>query len=257
MRIARPSAAALLLLLAAAPPAAALGRKLSLDEIVRQGKTVVVGTVTCASVRWGEGKKMIWTDYDVSVEETWKGSPGRVVTLSFAGGTLDGRTIVVTDVPRLEVGATYVLSLHDLARLYTSPVIASMQGLFREATDRETGKRILLDADGWAVGVASGGELVRLARSEQASAGDAPDAVILRRDAPRVAAGAAAPQSAPRGIPGATYSDGSGNPLPAPSGRPTLEPSALSGPATGGQPLTREALRTAVKRVIDGQPSVR
>jgi hypothetical protein len=251
MRISGPTAALLLLLLAAAPPAAALGRKLSLDQIVQQGKTVLVGTVVSTSTRWGDGKKMIWTDYEVSVEETWKGGPDRFVTLSFAGGTVDGKSIVVTHVPRLAIGATYVFSLNDLARLFTSPVVGAEQGLFREAIDQATGKRILLDADGWAVGLGSDGELLRLASSEAA---DAPDTVILRRDAPQIGASA----SKKRGITGAAYSDGSGKPLPAPSGLPKLTASASRGPATGGQPLTREALRTAVRRALEPhEPAVR
>lgn len=254
MRISGPTAALLLLLLAAAPPAAALGRKLSLDQIVQQGKTVLVGTVVSTSTRWGEGKKMIWTDYEVSVEETWKGSPDRFVTLSFAGGTVDGRSIVVTHVPRLMIGATYVFSLNDLVRLFTSPVVGAEQGLFREATDSATGKRILLDADGWALGFDRQGELTRLAPTEMA---DAPDTVILRRDAPQVGA-SASKKTAQHGIPGATYSDGSGNPLPAPSGLPTLSAAASRGPATGGQPLTREALRAAVRRALEPrEPAVR
>lgn len=255
MRIARgPKAALVLSLLAGTPPAAALGRRLPLDQVVEQGKTIVVGTVVCSSTRWGEGRKMIWTDYEVAVEEAWKGSPETSVTLSFAGGTLDGRSIAVSHVPRLAVGTTYVFSLNDLARLYTSPVVGADQGLFREATEQATGKRILLDADGWAVGLGAGGELVRVASAEPA---DVPGAVILRRDAPRLPA-AAGVKTRPRGIPGATYSDGSGRPLAAPSGRPTLAASALSGAATGGVPLTRDALRAAVRRVLEPlEPAVR
>lgn len=247
MRIASgPTAALLLLLLAAAPPAAALGRKLSLDQIVQQGKTVLVGTVVSTSTRWGEGKKMIWTDYVVSVEEAWKGSPGRVVTLSFAGGTVDGRSIIVTHVPWLKVGGTYVFCLEELDQLYASPVIGSEQGLFREVTDKGTGQRILLDADGWAVGFDRQGALTRLAPAEAA---DAPDTVILRRDAPQL--GSASQKTARHGITGATYSDGTGNPLPTPSNLPTLAASASRGPATGGKPLTRDALRAAVRRVLE------
>lgn len=254
MRISGPTAALLLVLLTATPPAAALGRKLSLDQLVKQGKTVLVGTVVSMSTRWGEGKKMIWTDYEVSVEEAWKGSPDRFVTLSFAGGTVEGRSIIVTHVPQLTVGGTYVFSLNDLSRRYSSPVVGAEQGLFREVTDRATGKRILLDADSWAVGFDQQGKLTRIASAETV---DAPDTVILRRDAPQLGASASR-KTARHGITGATYSDGSGNSLPAPSGLPTLAATAMRGPATGGQPLTRDALRAAVRRVLETrEPSVR
>jgi hypothetical protein len=233
-------------LIAAAEPAAALSQKLSFTQIVQHGNSVLVGNVISSSTRWGEGKKMIWTDYEVFVEEVWKGSQGRVVTLSFAGGTVEGRSILVSHVPRLEIGATYVFSLNDLKRLYSSPVVGAEQGLFREVTDSATGRRILLDADGWAVGFDSQGELIRLAPTEAA---DAPNTVTVHRDAPQFETSASTYASR-RGIPGATYSDGAGKTLPAPSGLPSLRAAASRGPATGGQPLTREAFRGEVRRVL-------
>jgi hypothetical protein len=247
MCVSRGARASILIgLLAAAAPAAALSRKLDLSQIVTQGKSVLVGNVLSSSTRWGEGKKMIWTDYEVFVEETWKGSPGKVVTLSFAGGTVDGRTIIVSHVPRLKVGGTYVFSLEKLDELYASPVVGSEQGLLREVTDGVTGRRILVDVDGWAVGFDSRGELTRLAPTEAA---DGPDTVILRRAAPLPGA-ATGKKPARSGFQEATYSDGAGKPLPAPAGLPTLSAAASRGPATGGQPLTREALRTAVRALL-------
>jgi hypothetical protein len=248
MKVSRLASAALLLGLLASPdPAVALSQRLTLDQIVTQGQLVLVGTVVSSSSRWGEGRKMIWTDYEVSVEEVWKGLPSRFVTLSFAGGTLDGRSIIVTHVPQLEVGGTYIFSLRALDQLYASPVVGSEQGLFREVRDKASGKRILLSADGWAVAFDGQGGFRRLAPTEAA---DAPDTVTLRRDAPLPGA-SAGDNEALRGISGATYSDGSGNPLPAPSGRPTLSATHLRGPATGGQPITREALREAVRQVLE------
>jgi hypothetical protein len=234
--------------LAAAPAVGGVVQKLSFGQVVERGSTILVGTVVSSSTRWGEGHKMIWTDYEVSVEEVWKGSlPTRSVTLSFAGGTVDGKSILVTHVPRLEVGGTYVLSLNDLRRRFTSPVVGAEQGLFREVTDKTTGDRILLDAGGWAVGLGSSGDLTRLAPADFA---DAPDVVTLRRDAPR-SAQSASERSAPRGIPGAVYSDGAGNPLPASASAPPLAAVASRGAATGGKPLTRAALRTAVRQALE------
>jgi hypothetical protein len=246
------SAVGVLAFLAAASPAYGLSRKLSLEQVVQRGSTILVGTVVSSSTRWGEGHKMIWTDYEVSVEEVWKGDPRRSVTLSFAGGTVEGKSVLVSHVPRLEIGGTYVLSLNDLRRLFTSPVVGAEQGLFREVTDKATGDRILLNAEGWAVGLGTGGELTRLAPAEFA---DALDVVTLRRDAPPVGS-FASERSAARGIPGAVYSDGAGNPVPAPDSGPPLAAVASRGAATGGRPLTRAALRTTVRHVLEspGQP---
>ncbi len=247
MKIPRGALAlSLLVVLATAPPAAALARRLTFGEVVDRGRTILVGTVVSSSTRWGEGHKMIWTDYEVTVEETWKGTSLRSVVLSFAGGTVDGRSILVSHVPRLEVGATYVLSLNDLRRLYASPVVGAEQGLFREVTEEATGERILLDAEGWAVALGPDGELTRLAPTEAA---DGFDAVTLRRDAPRVGP-TATERAAPRGIGEPVYSDGSGNPLPAPANGPSLAAAASRGAATGGKPLTRSALRQAVQGVL-------
>ncbi len=241
------SAVGVLALLAAAPPAHGLSQKLSFEQVVQRGSTILVGTVVSSSTRWGEGHKMIWTDYELSVEEVWKGEPRRSVTLSFAGGTVEGKSVFVSHVPRLEIGGTYVLSLNDLRRLFTSPVVGAEQGLFREVTDKATGDRILLNAEEWAVGLGNDGDLRRLAPAEVA---DAPGVVTLRRDAPPPAQSPSA-RSAPRGIPDAVYSDGAGNPLPAPGSGPPLAAVASRGAATGGRPLTRATLRTAVRQVLD------
>lgn len=253
MKIARAIlAVGILGILSAAPSAEGLTQRLSFDQVVQRGSTILVGTVVSSSTRWGEGRKMIWTDYEVSVEEVWKGRPLRTVTLSFAGGTVDGKSILVTHVPHLEVGGTYILSLNDLRRLFTSPVVGAEQGLFREVTEKATGDRILLDADGWAVGLGTDGNLRPLAPAEAA---DAPDVVTLRRDAP-ARGNAASERTAPQAVPQAVYSDGEGNPLPAPSSPPALASLASRGPATGGKPLTRATLRTAVRQVLEslGQP---
>ncbi|MBI5440889.1 MAG: hypothetical protein HY900_06735, partial [Deltaproteobacteria bacterium] len=82
------SAIGVLAFLATAPPAHGLAQKLSFEQVVQRGSTILVGTVVSSSTRWGEGHKMIWTDYEVAVEEVWKGDALRTVTLSFAGGTV-------------------------------------------------------------------------------------------------------------------------------------------------------------------------
>lgn len=151
MRRAQGIVAVIAAVLAAAHPAAGLSARLTSDEIVQRGHSIVVGTVICSSTRWGDGKKMIWTDYELAVEETWKGEPARSVTVSFAGGTVDGQSIFVTHVPVLEVGSTYALSLHEPGHLYPSPVVGSEQGLFHVVKDEATGERVFLDAEGFAV----------------------------------------------------------------------------------------------------------
>ena len=60
----------LVLALLAAPPAAALSREVPLDEVFTRGEAVFVGSVVSTRTVWGEGKKMIWTEYTFAVRET-------------------------------------------------------------------------------------------------------------------------------------------------------------------------------------------
>ncbi len=232
----------LALTFAAAPPAGALGRRLSFDEIARNGRSIVVGTVLSTSTRWGSNAKMIFTDYELSVDEVWKGEPRRFVVVSFAGGTVDGKSIQVSHVPRLEVGATYVLSLNDLTRPWHSPVVGAEQGLFREVTEKATGQRILLDVEGWAVTLDAKGELARVART--VPAGEPQTVILSRASEPRASAPRATGMSEP------VYSDGSGRPLEAPKSRSTLA-AAEDDVLSGAEPLTRGRLRDAFRRALD------
>ena len=209
--------------------AEARGARLTFDEIVGEGQTIVAATVVSSSTRWGEGCLMVWTDYALSVEEVWKGPAREALTVSFAGGTVDGASVLVSDVPRLEVGATYVLALYDSSLLYASPVVGTEQGLFREVT-RSGGGRVLLDAGGFAVALGTDGRLARVARAERAAT--AAPALTL-------------------GEP--VYRDGKGRPLVAPQA--TRSAAVPARPSASGDlvPLTRDSLRDAVLRVLEGR----
>lgn len=237
--------AAVFALLSAPRVAEGLSRQLSFEEIVTNGHTILVGKVVGSSTRWGEGKKMIWTDYRLAVEEVWKGSASSTATVSFAGGTVDGSSIQVTHVPELVVGETYVLSLNEPGHLWTSPVVGSEQGLFREATESAKGKRVLLDADGFSVGLSREGRLVRLAASLPTGT---PGVVTLSRSLPALAK---AGEPVDTGMSEPVYSDGEGRPLPAPPAAPSLAFSTTRGVPSAAEPLARETLREAVRQVLE------
>ncbi len=209
--------------------AQARGARLPFEEIVQEGQTIVAATVVSSSTRWGEGCLMVWTDYVLSVEEVWKGPAREALTVSFAGGTVEGASVLVSDVPRLEVGATYVLALHDPGLLYASPVVGTEQGLFREVRE-SGGGRILLDAGGFAVALGTDGRLARMARAERAATA--------------------------RTLGEPVYRDGQGRPLVAPQATQARRPAAAPArPSASGDlvPLTRSALRDAVRRVLEGR----
>jgi hypothetical protein len=84
------TAATLLGLAVLAPPLEARSRPLTVPEMSREGERIVVGQVVSKSARWGEGRTMIWTDYTVRVEETWKGAPSGTLVVSLAGAPSTG-----------------------------------------------------------------------------------------------------------------------------------------------------------------------
>ena len=243
----RPPALAFVLLvlsLVPAPLAEARGARLSFNEIVQDGQTIVAATVVSSSTRWGESCLMVWTDYELAVEEVWKGPAREALTVSFAGGAVDGSSVLVSDVPRLEVGETYVLALHDPGLLYSSPVVGSEQGLFREVKE-SGGGRILLDAWGFAVAIGTDGRLARVARAERAAASG------TARLRGRAATAATAAIARPLGEP--VYRDGEGHPLVAPQATPTAAVPARPSASFDLVPLTRTSLRDAVRRVLEGR----
>lgn len=173
------SIALLVLPLLLAPPAPALSREIPLDEVFTAGEAVFVGTVVSTRAVWGEGKKMIWTEYAFDVRETWKGEGTARRTVRVAGGKLDGKAIQLSHVPTFEVGGTYVVSAYGNGHLYASPVVGTEQGMFREVIEESTGEALLVDVEGQRLERDAAGRLVRGRPSEP---GRAPGLVRLVSD---------------------------------------------------------------------------
>ena len=143
-------------------PAHGLVRKVPFEEMPGMADFIIVGQVVDVSTRLGERGIMVWTDYTIVVEEKVKG-PGAAaeVVMSFAGGSAEGKSIHVSDVPRLEVGDTYILLGHDNANKYASSVIGGAQGLFRRVYDAATGSDFVVDYNWRRMELADDGEMVR------------------------------------------------------------------------------------------------
>ncbi|HVT03221.1 MAG TPA: hypothetical protein VHL58_07555, partial [Thermoanaerobaculia bacterium] len=111
------------------PAMATRVRRLSLDQVRDQAQSIVVVDVLNQSARVGEGAKMVWTDYQVRVRETLKGTDtGALMTVSFAGGQAGGLDVGLSDVPSLEIGKRYVLFLQS-GQLHPTPTVGWGQGL--------------------------------------------------------------------------------------------------------------------------------
>lgn len=125
--------------LAATLSLAALGRRASADvvpltdrQLAAGSPHIVVATVEEATARWNEQHTLIFTDYRLRVEDRLRGDAPQRITLSMAGGTLDGQTHSTSFTTPLAPGARYLLFLQDLDRPLLTPVTGARQGVIRE-----------------------------------------------------------------------------------------------------------------------------
>ena len=195
----------LVLALLAAPPAAALSREVPLDEVFTRGEAVFVGSVVSTRTVWGEGKKMIWTEYTFAVRETWKGDGAARRVVRVAGGKLDGKAIQLSHVPSFEVGGVYVVSAYGNDHLYASPVVGTEQGMFREVIEEKSGETLLVDAEGQRLERDGSGRLRRGRLSEPSALPGIVRLVSDREMALRTS------EAGPKKIPEPVYRDASGN----------------------------------------------
>src|SRR5690242_8709225 len=92
----------------AAPIHAASGRIATLDERIEGSQKVVVAHARSVNATWKEnehGDRIIVSHVLLDVEETLKGSAAaNAIWMDVEGGTLDGFTLRVSDLPTVEPG---------------------------------------------------------------------------------------------------------------------------------------------------------
>jgi hypothetical protein len=225
------------------PPAAALSREMPVDEVFTAGEAVFVGKVVSTRAVWGEGKKMIWTEYTFDVRESWKGDRAGRRVVRVAGGTLDGRSIELSHVPGFEVGGTYVVSAYGNDHLYASPVVGTEQGLFREVIEEATGETLLVDSEGQRLERDGAGRLVRGRPSEP---GGAPGLVRLVSNQELAMR---ASEVSPRKLPDPVYRDAAGNVVAKAPARVTRPRNAVP-LRIDGATVTVSSLREHVARLL-------
>ncbi len=240
----------LLLCVLSAPFLAGAGfAPLSLDEVFRRGHEVFVGKVRSTECRWDAERKMIWTYVTFDVLEVWSGKKANEKTLRVAGGTVDGETIEVTHTPHFDVGETYVLSAHDPARAYASPIVGTEQGLFREVKEETSGRLVLVDTDGRCLERAPNGVLFRGRRTTPAAA----RSLVRFAVEPEARAGEGKEEKAPASISPPVYRDAEGNVVK--STRSRMKPSPTRTLTLRGEPVDREALREFARSAREGRPA--
>jgi hypothetical protein len=144
MRIALVTCAAAV---AVAAPAAQ-GRVPSLTERARGAERVVVGDVMAATPVWRvteAGDRLIVTVLRIVARETLKGAVQSTVDVEVEGGTIDGLTLKVSDLPALAPGDRAVFYLRRAA---TGSLVPHLRGdgvVRLDRSDRLAGSGLTLN----------------------------------------------------------------------------------------------------------------
>jgi hypothetical protein len=136
-------------LVAAAMPAlhAAGIQPTSIEDRARGAARVVVATVAETTARYERnefGDELIVTSAALAVEEVIKGQSGPV-TLALEGGTVDGITLRVSDLPSLRKGERAVFFLAPGQRGEFEPYRRGQGILKLDGTNRVPGSSLTLD----------------------------------------------------------------------------------------------------------------
>jgi hypothetical protein len=104
-----PATLALALLLGAGSLQATLVPRMSLEEVVDASESIVQGTVVRTWSAWDEGRKYIWTHYEIQVADKLKGSVPGTFVVSEPGGVVDETELQSAGTPQYVVGEEVVL----------------------------------------------------------------------------------------------------------------------------------------------------
>ena len=118
------------------------------DELVSRAQVIFEGEVTGLQSQWiGEGaERRIVTYVTFKVDDALKGDPGATYSMRMLGGTVDGRTMAVTDAPKFKVGDHDLLFVENNGSQFI-PLVGIQHGRFRIQQD-QTGRASLLTGAG-------------------------------------------------------------------------------------------------------------
>lgn len=116
----------------------------SFDQLVGQAEVIFQGTVSDVKSEWtGEGaERHIVTYVTLTVEDAIKGDPGATYTMRMLGGTVDGTTMEVSDVPKFKVGDRDILFVEHNGTQFV-PLVGIMHGRFHVQKDATRGAIVL------------------------------------------------------------------------------------------------------------------
>jgi hypothetical protein len=136
------------------------------EQLVKQADFIFQGTVTDFRSVWeGEGgQRHIETFVTFKVEDNMKGDAGASYTIRMLGGTVGDETMEVTDAPKFKVGDRDILFVEHNYDQFV-PLVGIGHGRFHVQRDEQTGRDIIVNAEGEAVR-----DLTQLGRNEDAAA---------------------------------------------------------------------------------------
>jgi hypothetical protein len=140
------------------------------DELVSRAEIIFQGSVTDVRSQWiGEGaQRHIVTFVTFKVDDAIKGSPGASYTIRMLGGTVDGRTMEVTDAPKFKKGDRDFLFVENNGKQFV-PLVGIMHGRYRVAREQD-GREIVATNGGQPLrDVARLGKDVDVVASEKAA----------------------------------------------------------------------------------------
>ncbi|HEY3662518.1 MAG TPA: hypothetical protein VGL24_05140 [Chthoniobacterales bacterium] len=118
------------------------------DELVSRAQVIFEGEVTGLHSQWiGEGAQhRIVTFVTFKVDDTLKGDPVTTYSMRMLGGTVDGRTMEVSDAPKFKVGDHDMLFVENNGSQFI-PLVGIQHGRFRIQKD-QAGRDTLLTGEG-------------------------------------------------------------------------------------------------------------
>ena len=119
------------------------------EEMADKADLVFEGKVIGSRAEWRSvaAGRVIFTLVEFETQEVLKGNAGVSVTLQFLGGTVEGVTLEVADVPRFNPGERVVLFVEGNGVQFC-PVVGVFHGKFGLRKDDKNGRDIVLMHDG-------------------------------------------------------------------------------------------------------------
>ncbi len=120
----------------------------SFDQLMARAQVIFEGEVTGLRSQWiGEGSQhRIVTYVTFKVDDALKGDPGTTYSMRMLGGTVDDRTMEVSDAPKFKVGDHDVLFIENNGSQFI-PLVGLQHGRFRVEKD-SSGRQTLLTGNG-------------------------------------------------------------------------------------------------------------